>query len=198
VTRLERRILVISAILIGASFGLVAIFYSLMLASGDINARLNVLKSLVEANTALLGFLGVITVFVLTSYRDSIGRMERDIDHLRENHARNVKQDMSVGYPNISSTGLSRMADAEYERFLTREKKLNSGLEDLKKGISSTCFYAIATATAFVFSILFCLLGISEISLLITHISTYTAAVITICGVWFTFIMVLDLRQILV
>ncbi len=55
----------------------------LYIATGVQTVAKDVLSSLVDANVGLLGFLGIITVFALSTYRDSVHRTEDELRHSR-------------------------------------------------------------------------------------------------------------------
>ena len=135
--------------------------YSRILAENIVNIAPDVLKSLVDADAALLGFLGIIAVYVLTTYRDSMRLTEEQIYRTRLEHERETRVPSD---PNIPVETQLNSADKEYKIFKDRLKKLEDYLERLRTEAREICLLAATGAILFVTSILLCLLGMSEIS----------------------------------
>lgn len=167
--------------------------FSIYLAGGTINVARDVLKSLVDANAALIGFLGIITVFALTSYRDSIHRTEEEIYRLRVEHEQNISPSSAVIWGNKRAELDS--AEKEYKLFMDRIKKLKNRLEMHKTGSGETCSVAVRSAVYFVISILLCILAMSEVDLLVRFSSTYFACALVVVGVIGIIEMISNLKK---
>jgi len=60
--------------------GLFSIYFSVLAAF----AENDILKSLIDVNAALIGFLGIIAIFVLTEYRSSMHRIDDNIEREKQ------------------------------------------------------------------------------------------------------------------
>jgi len=177
---------------IGAPIGLLAAFYSAFLAFGVVNIAPDVLKSLVDANAALLGFLGIITVFVLTSYNDSARLTEEQIYRVELERQKEMQNEKTVGYSNMASA--SNVAEPAHKLYLKRKRKLEKRLKDLREESRRACFWCVVSATSFLASILLSLLAMGEIPALSRIITIYFASVACIIGVLCIFVLILNLR----
>ena len=72
--------------IVGLSLGAIVTVYATLLSQGLGNIAPDILRSLVDANAALIGFLGIITVFILTSYRDESRRLAEEFRRLEHQH----------------------------------------------------------------------------------------------------------------
>jgi hypothetical protein len=183
----------IAGAVIGVPIGLLAAFYSIFLAIGVVNIAPDVLKSLVEANAALLGFLGIITVFVLSSYNDSARLTEEQIYRLELEHQKEMQNNKAIGYSNIASA--SNVAEPAHELYLKRKRKLGKRLKGLRKESGRVCYLCVGSATSFLASILLSLLGMGEIPALSKFVTIYCASVTCILGVFSIFILIFYLRE---
>jgi len=188
---------VVFGALIGVPIGIIVAYYCLYLAGVTITVATDVLRSLVDADTALLGFLGVITVFILSIYRDSMNRKEEEIFRLDLQMQQIIRStsDVMIGHEHIQA--MSKSLKEEYELFTDRKKKLRDQSSLLKANLSMTYLYIVGTVTIFVISILSCLLAMSEVPLPVRFFSTYLACGLTVCGVFFTFLLIFVSKDIL-
>lgn len=193
---LSKRKTVALGVFIGVPIGIIISYYGLYLAAGTIAIATDVLKSLVDADAALLGFLGVITVFILATYRDSINRIEEEIFRLdwQMQHVIRSSSDAMIGHEHIQA--MSKSLKEEYKLFTDRKKKLQDRSKSMKATLSTIYFGVIGSASLFVISILFCLLAMSEVPLPVRFFSTYFASGLMVCGVIFMFFIIVDLKDI--
>jgi ABC-type multidrug transport system fused ATPase/permease subunit len=151
----------------------------------------DVLKSLVDANTGLLGFLGVITVFALATMRDSRNRIEEQIYRAKIEHERNIQSTPLVVGSSDPRESFEGMLDAEYKAFTERIEKLENQLQSTKRDAKTICIFTVAAASLFVVSILLCLLGMSQVAAETVIDATFYACGTMLAGVILIFGIVL-------
>jgi hypothetical protein len=174
---------VIPAAIIGVTMAILAAFYSILLAAGVVNVAPEVLKSLVDADAALLGFLGVITVYVLTTYNNSIRLTEEQIYRVRLEHKTEVERESGIGYSNYPGFDPLKAAEKEYELFKERIKQFEDHIKKLQANSKSACIWCAGSVLFFVVSILLSLLGMSQLPLEIKFYSVYLSAGFCLVGV---------------
>jgi len=160
-----------SAIVIGLSIGVPTIVYSLFLAAGTMNIRVEVFQSLVDADAALLGFLGIIAVFALTRYNDYIRLAEEQIYRVNLEHRQEIER--TIG----------EASQKEYEIFKNRLKQLENRIKKTKGDSKMACVVFVVSAAFFTASIFASLFAMGEITGGARFWATYVAAATCITGV---------------
>ena len=140
--------------------GLLVGVYAIFLAGASLNA-LEVSKSLIDVNAALLGFLGLIVVFMLTAVGDAKRLAEERIYRVTSEHEREVRKEYP-GLKEILGFDPLKAADVEYKSYKKRVKELEDFVETLDSNSSIAYGFCLGSAAFFVLSILLCLIGMSE------------------------------------
>jgi hypothetical protein len=160
--------------------GIFVSFYASVLSNELGNNAPDILKSLADADAALIGFLGIITVFILTSYRSESRDLDKQLRELDLLHARQTQQ--NIGQKEVEDyTNLRTPLDA-YKRFI-------------RNSASNCCYWAFEGVICFVISILFCLLSMSVLSNKDVWLAISIAGMSF--GITFTFYEIWDYTRIL-
>jgi len=93
----------VSAIIIGLALGLAVGMYALYLAGVSSNT-LEVSKSLIDVNAALLGFLGLIVVFMLTAVGDAKRLAEERMYRVTSEYDREAKKNIPCPKDTLAMT----------------------------------------------------------------------------------------------
>lgn len=171
---------------------IVFFIFAAFLAASTAAVAIDLSKSLVEADSALLGFLGIITVFVYNTYRDEIRFTEEkkeDLIYDHENYARDMV--FEAGY---EEKHRQSMLEKEYATFKAETGKLEKRLKGLRKSSKESFAWTIYSATSFVISIFLALLAMAALDLLVRFAVAYFAVGLTGVGILFLFIMIWELR----
>lgn len=166
--------------------------YGLFLAVGVAEVESEVFKSLVDANAALLGFLGVITVFILNTYRDATRVTEDKIYKLKLEHEKGTRSTPSVAYPGRTSNYSA--VEKKYEEFKAKLQELEDRINDQREGSNESLSFTILSVFSFVVSILLCLLSMGNLSPQVRFNVTYLAIAATSFGLFYMFAMIWNLR----
>jgi len=152
--------------------GFFVAYYSFLLSDNLGNNAPDILRSLGDADAALIGFLGIITVFILTSYRDESRNVDRRLRRLEISHVR---------YHALSEDD----AAEEYREYTSRKIMLNSNKKVVVDMARGCCYTAFQGIICFIVSILFCLFSMSELPNRGIWLAISTMGMIT--GITFTF-----------
>jgi hypothetical protein len=195
--RKHLRKIVTSTIVIGLLIGIPTGMYSLSLALGTINVSANVFQSIVDADAALLGFLGIIAVFALARYNDTVHLVEEQVYRTNLEHQQEIVRAPETNVPDyLGETQTLAGADHEYEIYKKRLKQLESRINKMRKNSKSACMMCVCGASFFIASIFCSLLAMSEITEVARFFATYFAASTCILGVVWIFFIVLGLRDV--
>lgn len=171
------------------TFAIFAVFLSL---TALVHVTTEVFKSLVDADSALLGFLGIITVFVYNTYHDEIRFTERKMDDLLYEHKKPLEiQSMEAGFP---AETRKAMDDKEHAEFETKTTKLEIRLKNLRQSAKESFSWTILSAAFFVVSISLALLAMTELGSFVGFLASYIAVASMGLGVYGLFAMIWSLR----
>jgi len=134
----------------GVIIGVVLGAYSNILSNELGNNAPSILKVLGDADAVLIGFLGVITVFILTSYRDESHYIDEKVRRLEGSHRRYER--------------LHGRDDVSCQEYSDDILALNDHRKFVRNAAKECCYAAFLGVIFFIISILFCLLSMSELS----------------------------------
>lgn len=152
------------------AFSAILGIYAFFLGAGVTSVASDVFKSLVDADTALLGFLGVITVLAFTTYRDSARHTQDKIDNLSLEHKGRTESQTA-----------------------TRRKELEDLLNEQRKDSTVSFLFTITSAIFFVVSIFLSLLAMSNVTTQIRLYATYSAITAMALGLLYVFVIIYNL-----
>jgi len=137
-------------IVYGIAFGLLATGFSsaLFLVLGANN--LEAMKSIIDADAALIGFLAVVLVFLFSETQGERRRLVDDLERIVEKHNDYIKK--------------GSVDDEEIRKFRDKETNLTKYLKSYTTFSGSALNNSLQSATFFVFSIFMALLGMSDTS----------------------------------
>jgi hypothetical protein len=168
------------------------VIYAIFLAAGAVNVTIEVFKSLVDADAALLGFLGIITVFVYNTYHGETRFTEEKIEDIQDEHEDFFSHmTLQAGY---KAEDREAILNREYETFKAETKRLENRLKDLRQSSSASFSWTIISATFFVVSIFLAILAMTEVSSSVRFFAAYFAVAGMGLGVACLFAMIWNLR----
>ncbi len=182
------------AIFVLNSIVIVFCLYAVLLAVGVSGIGPEAFRSLVDANAALLGFLGVITVFVLNTYRDASRTTEDRIYKLKREYDESRRLATAPQVESPVETPSYSFLDEEYEIFNAKLQELEDSKDEQKLGSKESLDFTIVSGACYVVSILFCLMAMGNVSTQARFIITYGAIVATFMGVFTMFGMIWNLK----
>ncbi len=177
----------LALVMFSVSFGLFAIY----IAIGAISVTTDVSKSLVDADAALIGFLGVITVFIFNTYRDEARAVERRIEAMDNAYADFLK---AVTSKPRGIEKIEPIIKAEETKFDTKKKVLEGRLGNLRQSSRESFYLTTISALGFFISILSALAAMTSSVDLERFIIGYTAVAATGIGVIALFMMIWKLK----
>lgn len=174
------------AIAIGAALGLYLNFF----AETSVTVAGDILKPLIDADVGLLALLGVIAVYVLTSYQ-SFGRIiEERLDRLHSEHR--MRTDFSKELPEYLRN-ISEEVEVEYKQYIDAVKKWEDRFDKLQIDSRDALRYLVVSAISFVISIMLSLGGMGSIDDKLRFAFIYFSSTAFIMGVGFIIGMIYEL-----
>jgi hypothetical protein len=189
---LNNKITAIVISLLGFVFGIaLGLYLNLFVATSATTAN-DITKSLIDANIGLLGLLGVIAVYVLTSYQSFERMIEERIDRIHSEH--NMKTDLSKKLPEYFRNIPSEGVEAEYKQYTDAVKKWENRFNKLQADSQDAVRKFVLSAIAFLASIMLSLGGMGTINDKIRSAFIYFSGFAFVMGVVLIVGMIYGLR----
>jgi hypothetical protein len=179
----------IALVVIFTLFAIFSIYFAVIAA---ISEGTDVLKSLIDVDAALIGFLGIIMIFILSEYRGSMRRVEEKMDREKLDYESRRNEDSKIGYPSsLPMSSQLASAEAEYKAFNTQIQNLEKDLRELRQTHGGVILAVMMCVSSFVTSILASLvaMGIKDVPARLFPI--YASMALMLAGVVFMFIIVI-------
>jgi hypothetical protein len=193
----SRKRTILTGLAYGVAVGAPTAVFAILLASGGASLPLelasDVPRAIVDADAALLGFLGLIAVYALTANNDSFRFTQQEIYRVKEEH----EKELGIDIPETSQISENQLAqaDQEYDLYKKRVKQLKKNLEDIREDSQSICFFSVVVAMSTIISILSAILTISITIPEIRFLAIYLATSFCILGVFFILLLIRDIGQ---
>lgn len=144
-----------------------ALAFSLGFYAGALGEQLGkniveICKSLMDADAALLGFLGLTTVFVLNNYRNSIYALKRELRDLNKQHSRRIALLSRKGYTNIKNPIGRTEEEMENSSYKETKNELEEQIKLMRSNAKFALLVAVISAFCLIASILSNLFTMSE------------------------------------
>jgi hypothetical protein len=183
----KRFVLLLLIFVTGVAFG----SYAMVLAERSVRVTIDLSKSLVDANAALLGFLGIITVFVYNTYHEESRWTEDELVDLKEEHEYYLSsQSMMAEIPKE----VMQANENEYEAYRLKNQELKDRHTILRRSARESFTQTIYSATFLVASMFLAFLAMAEVDSSVRVAATLFAVVAMGWGIIFLFLMIWSLR----
>lgn len=188
----SKRLLLIAALLAllaGVSFG----SYAMFLAQKSVRVTIDLSKSIVDANAALLGFLGIITVFVYNTYHEESRWAEEKMIDLKDDYEDYFDaQSMAAG---LSTEAKEAILQKKYETYKSEKQKFEDRHASLRQSSRESFMQTIYSAVFLVASMFLAFLAMAEVDSSVRVFATLFAVTSMALGIIFLFFMIWLLKE---